>query len=71
VEHPISTCLTISPPKAYQNQTNLVVVEKDIATEIYSISNAAKPILKFYAQNEAFSQLGKKRLCSIKHRIYS
>jgi hypothetical protein len=81
---PMSTCFTISSPKAYQNPTNLVVVEKDIVIEIYSVCNVSKPILN--AEHKGYSKVilkenstlkmkhfhyWEKRLCPIEHRIYS
>jgi Fe-S cluster assembly scaffold protein SufB len=68
VEHPISTCFTISSPKAYQNPTNLVVVEKDIATEIYSICNAAKPILN--AEHKGYSKVILKENSTLKMKHF-
>jgi hypothetical protein len=80
----MSTCFTISSPKAYQNPTNLVVVEKDIVIEIYSVCNVSKPILN--AEHKGYSKVilkenstlkmkhfhyWEKRLCPIEHRIYS
>ncbi len=55
VEHPISTCFTISSQEVYQNPTNLVVVDKDITAEIYSICNATKPILN--AKHKGYSKV--------------
>ncbi len=45
VNYPISTCYAISSPEVYQKPRNLVVVEKGIKAEVYSICNAVKPNL--------------------------
>ena len=41
--------------RSYQNPTNLVVMDKDITAEIYSICNATKPILN--AKHKGYSKV--------------
>jgi len=45
VSYPISTCIAISSPEVYQKPRNLVIVEKGVKAEVYSICNAVKPNL--------------------------
>ena len=45
VNFPISTCIAISSPEVYQNPTSLVIVEKGIKAEVYSVCNTVKPNL--------------------------
>ncbi|HIH97815.1 MAG TPA: hypothetical protein HA346_02255 [Thermoplasmata archaeon] len=42
VDHPLVTCIAISSPNVSQDPRNLVVIEKDIEAEIYSVCNAVK-----------------------------
>ena len=45
VNHPISTCISISSSNVHQNLRNLIIVEKNVKAEVYSICNAVKPSL--------------------------
>ena len=42
INHPLITCISISSKNISQNPINLVVIEKDVKAEIYSICNAVK-----------------------------
>jgi Fe-S cluster assembly scaffold protein SufB len=42
INHPLITCISISSKNVSQNPINLVVIEKDVKAEIYSICNAVK-----------------------------
>lgn len=42
INHPLVTCISISSKNISQNPINLVVIEKDVKAEIYSICNAVK-----------------------------
>lgn len=40
IDHPVTTCISISSPKVSQHPTNLVVIEKNIEVEMSNICNA-------------------------------
>jgi Fe-S cluster assembly scaffold protein SufB len=40
--HPLTTCIAISSPKISQNPRNLIVIEKNVKAEVYSICNTMK-----------------------------
>jgi len=42
INHPLITCISISSKNISQNPINLVIIEKDVKAEIYSICNAVK-----------------------------
>ncbi|RLI54049.1 MAG: hypothetical protein DRO93_12995 [Candidatus Thorarchaeota archaeon] len=42
INHPLITCISISSKNISQNPINLVVIEKDVKAEIYSICNTTK-----------------------------
>jgi len=42
ISHPLTTCIAISSPKISQNPRNLIVIEKDVKTEVHSICNTLK-----------------------------
>lgn len=68
VGYPISTCIAISSPKVYQNPINLVVLEKNIKAEVYSICNAVKPNL--YGKHVGYSKIILKENSTLKIRHF-
>ncbi len=68
ISHPLSTCITISSPNIHQNINNLIIVDPGINVEIYSICNAAKPVL--CGVHEGYTKIILKENSSLKLRHF-
>jgi len=42
ISHSLTTCITISSPKITQNQSNLIVIEKNLKAEVRNTCNTMK-----------------------------
>lgn len=68
VNYPISTCIAISSPEVYQQPRNIVIVEKGVKAEVYSICNAVKPNLS--GKHEGYSKIILKENSTLKIRHF-